>query len=90
MDAFNELGYIINEEDRFLQMFDLTFDLSVMSYLIPLTYGACVYTTNADSMKYMSIYGLFEKYELTFALMVPSILSYLRPYFEDMQFDKLS
>ena len=30
--------------DRILQSFDLSFDLSIMSYLFPLLKGACVYT----------------------------------------------
>jgi len=43
-DAFLDLDYNFTADDRFLQMFDLTFDLSVVSYLIPLMFGACVYT----------------------------------------------
>ncbi|HYG16924.1 MAG TPA: amino acid adenylation domain-containing protein [Bacteroidia bacterium] len=89
MDSFFSLGYEITAEDRFLQMFDLTFDLSVMSYLAPLFKGACVYTVPADGIKYMNIYSLLEEHELTFTLMVPSILSYLRPYFSDIDLPKL-
>lgn len=89
MDAFFALGYNITESDRFLQMFDLTFDLSVMSYLAPLLKGACVYPVPAEGMKYMSIYTLLEEQEITVSLMVPSMLSYLRPYFEDIDLPKL-
>ncbi len=89
MDSFFALGYELSEEDRFLQMFDLTFDLSVMSYLAPLLVGGCVYTVGNETIKYMSIYSLLEDHELTFTLMVPSMLSYLRPYFDEMEFSKL-
>lgn len=89
MDSFFSLEYEITAEDRFLQMFDLTFDLSVMSYLAPLFKGACVYTVPADGIKYMNIYSLLEEHELTFTLMVPSILSYLRAYFGDIDLPKL-
>lgn len=89
MDAFFALGYDITNNDRFLQMFDLTFDLSVMSYLAPLLKGACVYPVPAEGMKYMSIYTLLEEQEITFSLMVPSMLSYLRNYFEDIDLPKL-
>lgn len=89
IDAFFAQGYSLNENDRFLQMFDLTFDLSVMSYLIPLTLGGCVYTVPENDIKYMAVYRLLEEQEITFALMVPSILSYLRPYFEDIRLEKL-
>ncbi|WP_109300638.1 amino acid adenylation domain-containing protein [Aquimarina sp. AU474] len=84
VDAFWALDYPITEEDRCLQMFELTFDLSVMSYLAPILKGACVYTIPKEEIKYSYIFELMEDYELTFSLMVPSILHYLRPYFEEI------
>jgi amino acid adenylation domain-containing protein len=89
VDAFWKLGFTINETDRCLQMFELTFDLSVMSYLIPLLKGACVYTTPKSSLKYSYIAELMEEKELTIALMVPSILNYLRPYFGEVHYPKM-
>ncbi|WP_024769153.1 AMP-binding protein [Aquimarina macrocephali] len=88
LDAFTEsfwaLGYPIEKEDRCLQMFDLTFDLSVMSYLCPILHGACVYTIPKNEIKYSYIFELMEDHKLTFTLMVPSILHYLRPYFDEI------
>ncbi len=84
MDAFWALDYPITKEDRCLQMFELTFDLSVMSYLAPMLKGACTYTIPKDEIKYSYIFELMEDYELTFMLMVPSILHYLRPYFDEI------
>ncbi len=78
------LGYTISEDDRCLQMFELTFDLSVVSYLAPLLKGACIYTIPKDEIKYSYIFELMEDHELTYSLMVPSILHYLRPYFEEI------
>jgi amino acid adenylation domain-containing protein len=89
IDAFFALGYQIDENDKFLQMFELTFDLSIMSYMVPLCKGACVYTVSPEQIKYMAIYSLLEDHEITFALMVPSILSYLKPYFDDIRLEKL-
>jgi len=89
MDSFFALGYNLTPDDRFLQMFDLTFDLSVMSYLAPLLVGGCVYTVGLDTIKYMAIYSLLEDHEITFTLMVPSMLGYLRPYFYDIELPKL-
>lgn len=86
VDAFSATGFSFGAEDRFLQMFDLTFDLSVMSYLIPLLNGACVYTVPPRSLKYSYISELMEDHHLTVALMVPSILQYLRPYFDELSF----
>jgi len=89
VNGFFALGYQIDENDRFLQMFDLTFDLSVMSYLIPLTVGACVYTVPSGDIKFTSAYTVLEDYEITVALMVPSILSFLRNYFDEISFPKM-
>ena len=80
------MGFGIEDNDRCLQMFDLTFDLSVMSYLVPLLSGACIYTIPKDKIKYSYIGELMDEQKLTVALMVPSILHYLRPYFSEINF----
>lgn len=82
--AFDKLGIDINENDRCLQIFELTFDLSVMSYLIPVLKGACIYTIPKDAIKYSYAFELMEEQKLTFALMVPSVLQYLRPFFSEI------
>lgn len=84
--AFWDLGYDLNENDRCLQCFDLTFDLSVMSYLVPLLRGACVFTISYDVVKYFAIAQAMMEHQLTFALMTPSTIQYLRPYFEEFEF----
>jgi amino acid adenylation domain-containing protein len=83
--AFNAFQIDISENDRCLQMFELTFDLSVMSYFIPMLNGACIYTIPKDSIKYLCVYELLEEHKLTIALMVPSILQNLRPYFKEIK-----
>lgn len=89
VDSYFALGYQITEEDRCLQCFDLTFDLSVGSYIIPMLKGACSYTVPLDVIKYSKVYELFEDYELTSALMVPSTIRYLEPYFDEINLPKL-
>lgn len=89
LSAFWHLNYDITEEDRFLQMFELTFDLSVMSFLIPLLSGSCIYLVPKDKIKYSYIIELMEEQELTVALMVPSMLYYLRPYFDEIDLPKM-
>ena len=76
--------YPIDENDRCLQCFDLSFDLSIMSYLVPLLKGACVYTVPPEAIKYTYIGGLIEDKQLTFALMTPSTIKYLKPYFDEI------
>lgn len=54
MDSFWQTGIEITEEDRCLQCFDLTFDVSVQGYLVPLTKGACCYTVPYGQIKYIT------------------------------------
>lgn len=83
--SFFDIGYFITEVDRVLQCFDLSFDLSVMCYLVPLLKGACVYIVPNDQIKYSYLYGLMEDHKLTIALLVPSTLHCLRPYFGEIE-----
>ncbi|MCF7568628.1 AMP-binding protein [Sabulilitoribacter arenilitoris] len=74
----------LNASDRCLQMFELTFDFSVVSYIFPLIEGSCIYTVPRNSIKYFYIYKLIQKYKLTVLSLVPSIIHYLRPYFNEI------
>lgn len=85
MKSFWETGIQIYESDRCLQCFDLTFDVSVQSYLVPLSKGACTYTIPHDQIKYSYVYGLLEDHQLTFGAMAPSMIRYFRPYFDEIK-----
>jgi amino acid adenylation domain-containing protein len=84
MRSFWEVGFQIDQNDRCLQCFDLTFDVSVQSFLVPLTRGACVYTVPHDQIKYSYIYGLLEDHKITFGAMAPSMIRFLKPYFAEI------
>ena len=84
MKSFWELGIRINAKDRCLQCFDLTFDTSCHSFLVPLISGACVYTIPHDQIKYSYLYSLLVDHQLTYATMVPSMIRYLSPYFDEI------
>ena len=77
-------AFSVSSADRCLQMFELTFDMSVVSYLIPLLYGASIYTIPKDKIKYIHIFKLLEQHKLTVLIMVPSIINYLKPYFSEI------
>jgi len=83
-EAYSSLDFDLNHNDRMLQMFDLCFDVSIVSTLYPLTVGACIYTIPQNGVKYTQVYELLEDKELTFAAIAPSLLSYLQPYFEEI------
>jgi len=82
--GYKEVIPDLSENDRCLQMFDLTFDMSVVSYLFPLLHGACIYTIPADKLKYQYVYTLLERHTLTYLTLVPSVLHYLQNYFEEI------
>ncbi len=71
----------INEQSKFLQVFELTFDLSVFSYLLPLLYGASVFITPKTPFKQMSAIQIIEEQHITHVLTVPSFVGYLKPLF---------
>ncbi|MCK5691780.1 MAG: amino acid adenylation domain-containing protein [Bacteroidales bacterium] len=84
MKAFWETGIQVDEKDRCLQAFDLTFDVSVQAFLVPLVKGACVYTIPHDQIKYSYASELLEDQRLTFCVMAPSMVRFFKPYFEEI------
>lgn len=85
LNAFDkEPAYQLNNTDKCLMMYDLTFDASLTAFLPAFLAGACLYTVPGDSIKYFSIFKLLNTYELTVLKMVPTIINYLRPYFAEI------
>jgi len=83
IEAFSQTGINLNETDRCLQCFDLTFDVSVQAYVYPLVKGACVYTVPYNAMKFLVSADMIDKYKLTFMEAAPSMIRFLKPYFSD-------
>ena len=84
MKAFWETGIALDNTDRCLQCFDLTFDVSVQCFLAPLTKGACTFTIPHEAIKYSYVFGLLDDHKLTFGAMAPSMIRYLSPYFDEI------
>lgn len=84
IDSMNNIGLNITSEDRCLQPFDLTFDFSVSSYIIPLLRGACIYTIPNKVVKFTYIAELLEEHHLTVLPMVPSMIRNLLPYLDEV------
>ena len=89
LDSFWDLGYILNENDRFLQMFEFTFDMSMLSYLPAFLIGACVYSIADAKVKYLAAIKMMQLHDITFAAMVPSTLAFSKPYFNELKLEKL-
>lgn len=79
-------AYGFNENDRFLQMFELTFDMSISSYMLPLCVGACCYVMPQQGISYMNIINLLKNHQITITQMVPSVLLYLERFFGELSF----
>jgi len=89
VEHFAAAGYDMGPDDRFLQIYDLSFDASVHCYTLPLWTGGCVYTVPRDQIKYLYAYKLMKEQQLTFVKMPPSTLAYLQPYFNSIRLEHL-
>lgn len=87
--SFINIRFEINEADKFLQIYDLSFDASVHCYTLPLFLGACAYTIPTKEVKYLYAYKLMKEQELTFVKMPPSTITYLKPYFSKINLPQL-
>jgi amino acid adenylation domain-containing protein len=81
IDSYFSLGYGLNSESLCLQMFEFTFDMSLISYLPAFISGSCVYSMVDDKMRFFSAFKIMKKFSLTFAVFVPSTLAFMRKYF---------
>lgn len=89
VDAFLDVGFKLNNTDKCLQCFDLTFDVSVQSFIVPLIHGACVYTVPHNQIKYSYVFGLLDDHDLTFGIFAPSMIRMLKPYFDEIDLKNL-
>ncbi|MGI9258972.1 MAG: AMP-binding protein, partial [Gammaproteobacteria bacterium] len=87
--VLEDTHYQFSEQDRFLQMFELTFDLSVMSFLVPMCVGGCCYIVPDSGVQYINIVRLLQDQKITVALMVPSVLSYAQRFFGELKLPEL-
>lgn len=76
--------YKLNDSDKCLMMYDLTFDASLTAFMPAFLAGACSYTVPSNSIKYFQVFKLLIKHQLTVIKMVPTIINYLRPYFPEI------
>ena len=84
INSMDHVGLDITSKDRCLQPFDLTFDFSVSSYVIPLVKGASIYTISSKVVKFAYIAKLLEEHHLTILQMVPSMIRNLLPYINEI------
>jgi len=89
VDSFLSSNYSISDKDVFLQMADLTFDMSIISFLIPLCIGAKISTVNNDEIKYLATYQALADNDITVLITAPSTLQLLEPYYTEINLEAL-
>ena len=79
---FDKNGYHFTPEDRFLQVFDFTFDVSYFSMFVPLSIGSTLYALDnkPGRMKFLEIIQMLHDHKITVVSMVPTILLFLKKY----------
>ena len=86
IEAFSKTSFTITQDDKCLQMFELTFDVSVSSFLPALLAGACVYTVSDDAIKYLNVLKVINEHQLTSIQIVPSIIRLGMPLLNKLNF----
>lgn len=83
-EAFKKTPFDWHEQDRCLQLFDLSFDFSMLVYMPMWLAGGCIYGIPKGEMLTTYIYYLLTEKKLTILPIVPTLLNYLKPYFDEL------
>ena len=75
--------------DRFIQMFELSFDPSVFSILVPLYFGAQFFIVPDSGIIFHHVFNFLEDHKITVALLTPSVINFLRPHFKEINVPSL-
>lgn len=78
--------YNLNNNDRFLNMFELNFDASIITFFTAISIGGCCYVVPRKGIINHNIVSSLEDHKITVAAIVPSVLNYLSPYFSEISF----
>lgn len=79
-------GYDFVPTDKFLQAYELSFDVSVFSMFCAWNAGAGVYVVNHGANKFLEIFKTIQEQKITVCSMVPSVLSVMSKYFKNFNF----
>ena len=84
-----ENGFHFSENDRFIQTFELTFDVSVFCLFMPLYLGACCYVVPQNGLKFLDTIRLMKDQSITVSTFVPTLLNHLDKYLKELQLPSL-
>ena len=75
--------------DRYMQMFELTFDLSVMMYLLPLLLGKTICLVRAKGNVALNVLNAIDRLDIDTTLMVPSVIGFTQGLLNRLEFSNL-
>lgn len=87
--GFLDLFPLMDENDRFLQAYDLTADASFTAFLVPLFTGATVILPPDHPFRYLAVAKALLQKEVTWVQVTPTLLACLQPYFSSMRLEKI-
>ena len=89
-EYFNKLNkYEFTENERFIQNFELTFDVSVFSLFMPLNLGACCYIVPQKGITFIETLRILKEHKITVATFVPTILNHIEKYISEIELPSL-
>lgn len=88
-EALEDCHYAIDHRDRFLNIYELTFDASVQCYVWPIVLGAAVYTIPSGGMKFLMMIKTLQDHHISVVKMTPSAIFYLQKYFSQINLPHL-
>lgn len=81
--------YDFNSNDKFLQSYELSFDVSVFSVFCAWNVGASVYVVPESNAKHIEIFKTIQQYKITVASFVPGVLSLIEKFLPEFNFPQL-
>jgi amino acid adenylation domain-containing protein len=81
--------YDFHSQDRFLQPYELSFDVSVFSIFCAWNAGASVHVVKDTNAKYLEIFKTIRDQRITVCSMVPGVLKLAAPFLHEFHFPDL-
>jgi len=76
----------VREQDSVLQLYDLTFDASILMLLPALCKGATIYTASSLKVKILDVARILASYPISYVFLVPSVIALLRTYLSEVDY----
>lgn len=70
--------YAFTDQDSFLQLFELSFDVSIACMFIPLEIGACFIPVSTENIVFVEALEVIKQYNVSVVTMAPSAVAYMK------------